>query len=145
MTFSAGDIVTAKALLDLEVKARRVATQTLTNSATTTLLYDTEDTDIGGFFTPTSGTFTVPTGGDGLYAVQVNMLLSANIGTARAFIECTMGGEIFRQPFGTSEDRASASFTKRLMAAATIVTACFQSSGSNKTWTGSITIARVKL
>jgi len=50
-------------------RIRRVANQSVANSSTQTISWDTEDDDQGGFFAPTSTTITIPTGLGGLYAV----------------------------------------------------------------------------
>lgn len=133
---SAGDKVRASDVpYQMGCRLRRSATQNVNTATTTTISWDTEDEDLGGFITVTSTTITIPTGQSGLYAITFRAIYTAST-TGRCFVEITPTSAIasmpaqFRNPYRDTEDEAAISITIPLLAADSFVTKVFQSAGA---------------
>lgn len=119
-----------------------LASQVISSATITNLSWTTEVSDTGGFLTPTSTTATIPSGLDGLYAVTVNLLWSAVIGT-RGLIDVTAGGVVYRMIY-TGDDSFGGTWIIPLVATDTIVATVYQASGTSKTITSAgMTIYRI--
>lgn len=64
--------------MDIRASAYRPAIQSIPNNTWTTIQMSTENFDEGGDFDNSTYTFTVPTGGDGLYLITAQVFWSAN-------------------------------------------------------------------
>jgi hypothetical protein len=87
-----GRIASLELLTPLEVRMgctlRRVANQTLPDLATTTISWDTEDSDPFGMIAVPATTITIPTGGGGIWAITLQVVQAA-AATGRSFAEIT--------------------------------------------------------
>lgn len=70
----------------------RVATQTISISVTTDVLWDTEGYDSDGFLTPSASTATVPSGSGGIYVATAKIVWSADSTPARMALVWSLGG-----------------------------------------------------
>jgi hypothetical protein len=130
----------------IAAKLRRVATQNIASSATTSVAisWDTEDQDTDGGITTPSTTYTVPTGLAGLYMGVANGSLSAPPGS-RGYIEFVAGGRTFRSPINQNEDTASAICLMDLAVGNTVAVNVLQLSGGTLTFTGAMTLVRLTI
>jgi hypothetical protein len=72
-------------------RLRRAATQSVANSTSVTISWDTEDEDTGAFITVTGTTVTIPTGLGGLYAITFHAVGVTTTGRLVNWIEPTSG------------------------------------------------------
>lgn len=99
------------------------------------IVFDTEQADDLTIGAP-GATWTVPTGGGGVWTLTSQVVFSAQVGANRAFLAIVVDAVRYVQPVGSGEDQASCSITVRLADGAVITPAnVFQSSGSSKTAT----------
>lgn len=103
---------------------RRVAAQSIPNSAVTAIQWDTEDSDSDGFLTPTASTLTVPAGLGGLYAISAS---EAGLGNGYD-IQITAGGKSYQGKI-TNFGGGGLGIVKSLAATDTISVSVFQNSG----------------
>jgi hypothetical protein len=90
------DLNTRLALLDpLAVRTgcrlRRAAAQSVANSTSVTISWDTEDQDTDGYIVVTGTTVTIPTGLGGLYAITFHAVGVTTTGRLTNWIEPTSG------------------------------------------------------
>lgn len=99
------------------------------------IVFDTEQADDLTIGAP-GATWTVPTGGGGVWSLTSQVVFSAQVGANRAFLAIVVDAVRYVQPVGSGEDQASCSIMVRLADGAVITPAnVFQSSGSSKTAT----------
>jgi len=121
-------------------RVRRVAVQSITNGASTAISWDTEDQDTDGFITPTSTTFTIPSGKAGIYVVSLQAAASVS---GRKFMVLTPTSSItgmpssFRHEMGNDAITSYAtSWSLPLNASDTFTLGVFHESGSAVNHTG---------
>lgn len=71
---------------------RRSTNQSISDVTVTDISWDAEDADSDGFLTPTSATFTVPSGLGGIYAITVEMIPQFSASVTAANLYLTVGG-----------------------------------------------------
>lgn len=69
------------AVTSMFLARRAVGNQTLTNNATTTIVFDTEDTDVGGDYDNTTGIFTARYSGRYVFSASLLVQSNASAGT----------------------------------------------------------------
>lgn len=126
-----------------EVKLRRVAAQTLTTNAETSIEWDTEDADASGFFPGSGFTLTVPSGCDGLYAVSARVTFAASVISDRLNLAVNGSTVSINRPFAESNAQKIGSWVVDLRAGDTLIVSAAQDSGSSTTMTGSLTMLRL--
>jgi hypothetical protein len=128
------------------LRIRRAANQSIPNNASTTITWDTEDQDVGGFITVPSTTITIPSGLDGSY--DCTFRTGGNPG-ARTLVEivpvaATTGVPVsFRATVGVNETQGTVSATGLpLVAGDTLTCNVYQNSGSAQNWTAWLSLIR---
>lgn len=94
---------------------RRAANQSINDVAVTDISWDAEDFDSDGYLTPTSATFTIPSGFGGLYNIAVAMVpqFSASVSAANFYLNVN-GTVVWMLPLGgdsTTSGSVSHSFS----------------------------------
>ncbi len=123
------------------VQLRRAANQSLTNGALTPISWDTQDEDVGGFWT-SGTTVTVPADYDGIYVITFRAVGTTG-GSARNFAEIVLTSSItgitgeyrFTSTGATAEGRMTAVYGGPLAAADTFVCNALQTSGGAANYT----------
>jgi len=138
----AGDILTRRG-----VRARRVAAQSVPNSGTTSISWDTEDDDTDGYITVSSTTVTIPAGLGGIYAVTF-FADPATAPATRFICQIVATSTITGMPAafrseGAGEDLLSVSAAIPLEAGDTFLCQVFQTSGAAINFTGWLSCYRV--
>lgn len=128
------------------VQLRRAANQSIPNNTSTPISWDTQDEDIGGFWT-SGTTITVPADYDGIYVVTFRVVVPTAAST-RNFAEVVVTSSItgitgeYRIPSSSptgGESRMAAYYTGPLAAADTFVANVVQSTGSPQNATATVT------
>jgi hypothetical protein len=105
------------------------AAQLIGISTLTTINWTAETADSNGFLTPTSGSATIPSALDGVYAITATGLW-ATAPTGNNFMRIITGGNTYDFSGNTVGQVVSASVEVPLAAAATVVVQVFQTSGA---------------
>jgi hypothetical protein len=119
------------------VQLRRAANQSVANITVTPVSWDTQDEDIGGFWT-SGTTVTVPAGYDGIYAITfrcVGGMIAATRNFAEIIVTSSITGITGEYRFPSSspaagEGRMVAVYSGPLAAADSFVCNIYQSTGS---------------
>lgn len=138
------------ALARCGVRARRVAVQSVPSVTSTLISFDTEDEDTNGFFAPTSNTFTIPAGGDGLYALGAQTVQPA-VASTRNIVEFQLTSAVVGTPprirnnWTSAEDNGSVSGFVKLAAGDLVKLAIFHSMAGAQNFTAWIQIWKLSL
>lgn len=146
---AAGDLKTDNMLSSLRIGARlrRAANQTFSNNTTTTISWDTSDSQTGGtFITVTGTTITIPVAG--IYTITYSMIAS-NIGGTRNFvtINTTTGisnmNTVWRNSYDVGENFCTIAITVPFNASDTFTCDAYQLSGNPLTLTAFLVVTRL--
>lgn len=149
---SAGDLIRASDILVRRgCRVRRASAQSVNSGTATSLSWDTEDEDLGGFITVTSPTVTIPTGLDGIYAIQAHAEGAiTEAGGTRDFIDIVVTAaatgipDNFRSAGeGAPEDRFDMGIVIPLAAGDSFVVQVFHQTGSAVNYTGWLSCYRI--
>lgn len=121
---------------------RRAATQTINAGVQANITWDTEDQDTDGFIAVSSATITVPTGMDGLYTVGARLQTDAGMSTGALYL--TVASDLYGADWSPGAQYGSiASGPYPLAATNTVSLAAYNGYGSNRNFTGRITLYRI--
>lgn len=129
------------------VTLRRTANQSVNNTTDTAISWDTEDEDLGGFWS-SGTTVTIPTGLDGIYVITFRA--SANV-SGRSYGQITPTSAItgtpvdFRAVMDPVEDRALPVASLRLAAADTFTCNVFHTTGGAANFTAWLSCYRISV
>lgn len=140
-----GDITDLRVVTRLAVapaavaaRVRRVANQSINHSAETVIAFDTEDEDSAGMHS--SGTFTIPPGGDGFWSCYVRWV----VGAGANYTVVTAGGDSHVQAAGNPLV-AWAHIIKWLEGGDTVQFRAAQDSGGAQNLTAKAHVARLAI
>jgi hypothetical protein len=130
------------------VRLRRAANQSITNNASNTVSWDTQDEELGGAYWGSGTTVTIPTGLGGLYAIEFRAGV-ATTGSARNFAEVAITSSItgipvdFREDMAAAENRLRARYWGPLAAGDTFVVNVLQATGASQNLTAWLSCYRI--
>ncbi len=128
------------------VQLRRAANQSIANITLTAISWDTQDEDVGGFWS-SGTTVTVPADYDGIYVITFRVVVGTGA-SARNFAEVNLTSSItgltgeYRIPSSTpsgGESRMVAHYTGPLAAADSFVCNAYQTTGGASNATALLT------
>ena len=117
----------------------------VSNATLTAIPWDVESADTDGFYAPSGGTITIPTGCGGLYMAMVGVDFQAGIGTLGGKINMTRNGTtIYEHTMPADLGSDCASFSPVVLAAGDTVTfPVLQTSGGSLNMTARLEFYRI--
>jgi hypothetical protein len=123
---------------------RRVAAQSLPNTFTTAMIWDTEDQDSDGFGAPSNATITIPVGMGGVYAISCQLTSGTTVSLSTRMSMTLNGVQINEDTSQTSNaSNLTMSMVRQLAAADTLTASITNTTGGAINFTGVLDVWRL--